>query len=169
MLSDRLYFAYGSNMSSARLRSRLPQALKIGTAELIGYELIFNKVGQDGSAKANARRTGNERDVIWGVIYELPEDGLAKLDEIEGDGYQRRTLAVYKKHQRLEVQSFIASRTDDNLLPFAWYVQHVLSGAMENNLPQRQIDFIAAVKAVADPDMLRAEKEMQLHRRLPQP
>ena len=164
MHSDRLYFASGSNMSAVRLRSRIPDAHKVGTAELIGYRLVFNKVGQDGSAKANAVRTGREEDVIWGVVYELPEDGMATLDQIEGEGYQRRTLAVYRKHQRLEVQSFIACRTDEHLLPFAWYVQHVLSGAMENNLPQRHIDFIADVKAVADTDTARAEREMQLHR-----
>ena len=47
------YFAYGSNLSLARLRERIGIALPLGVAELPDYRLVCDKRGADGSAKAN--------------------------------------------------------------------------------------------------------------------
>jgi hypothetical protein len=46
-----LYFAYGSNMKSSRIKSkkRAPSAKAIGRAKLKGKRLAFNKVSKDGS------------------------------------------------------------------------------------------------------------------------
>lgn len=49
-----LYFAYGSNMSSARLRARVPSCRPIGIAFLPGHELRFHKRSKDGSGKCDA-------------------------------------------------------------------------------------------------------------------
>ena len=43
------YFAYGSNMSIARLSERAPSAEVIGVARLRSHVLRFHKVGTDGS------------------------------------------------------------------------------------------------------------------------
>jgi hypothetical protein len=48
------YFAYGSNMSLRRLRTRVPSAVKLGNATLFGHQLKFHKRSQDGSAKCDA-------------------------------------------------------------------------------------------------------------------
>jgi hypothetical protein len=50
-----LYFAYGSNMRSARLRERVPSARYFATGKIQGYKLAFHKRSkQDGSGKADA-------------------------------------------------------------------------------------------------------------------
>ena len=36
---ETLYFAYGSNMNGARMRSRVPTARHVGTATLFGWRL----------------------------------------------------------------------------------------------------------------------------------
>src|SRR5690606_35721675 len=99
-----LYFAYGSNMSQARLSARIPSATKLIAAELMGFVLAFNKLGIDGSAKGNLLRTGDPIDSVWGVVYQIDATALPLLDSIEGDGYIRRTVAVYLDDIRLEVQ-----------------------------------------------------------------
>ena len=53
-MSD-LYFAYGSNMSSARLAARLGPTRCLGRAVLDHFALAWNKPGLDGSGKANLR------------------------------------------------------------------------------------------------------------------
>ncbi len=64
-----LYFAYGSNMTSARLRARIPSARSVGAARIDGRRLVCNKRGRDGSGKANlCASPGGE---AWGVVYEV--------------------------------------------------------------------------------------------------
>ena len=63
------YFAYGSNMSSLRLRERIPSARSLGAARLAGWRLAPNKRGRDGSGKANLVVDANS--VVWGVLYQL--------------------------------------------------------------------------------------------------
>ena len=48
-----LYFAYGSNLFSARMRERVPSAQARGPARLAGHRLTVDKPGRDGTAKAS--------------------------------------------------------------------------------------------------------------------
>ena len=49
-LNSSLYFAYGSNMLTARLHKRCPSARILGTAVAPGLVLRFWKRSKDGSA-----------------------------------------------------------------------------------------------------------------------
>ena len=51
-MSD-LYFAYGSNLKTERMKERIPSAMVKGISTLRGYQFKLNKLGKDGSAKAN--------------------------------------------------------------------------------------------------------------------
>lgn len=67
------YFAYGSNMSSVRLKERAPSSRAVGVAQLPEYVLKFHKRSKDGSGKCNALFTGVATDVVFGVVFEMPE------------------------------------------------------------------------------------------------
>jgi hypothetical protein len=75
-----LYFAYGSKMSSIRLRERMPSCRAIGTATLPGHVLRFHKRSTDKSGKCNAFATGNDDRVI-GVLFSFDPAERAKLDQ----------------------------------------------------------------------------------------
>ena len=47
------YFAYGSNMSSRRLRERMPGARAESRAILPCHRLAWHKIGKDGSGKCD--------------------------------------------------------------------------------------------------------------------
>ena len=64
------YFAYGSNMSRARLQERVPEARSLGRAQLPGFGLRWNKPGRDDSGKANI--VPAEAEIVWGVLYDFP-------------------------------------------------------------------------------------------------
>src|SRR5207247_6479737 len=67
-----LYFAYGSNMCTARLRGRDSSATPVRIGKLLNHSLRFHKRSTDGSAKCDAYYfTGKPQDVIWGVIFEI--------------------------------------------------------------------------------------------------
>ena len=48
-----LYFAYGSNMFTRRLKERTPSVAVADTGFVEGHRLAFDKVSRDGSGKAN--------------------------------------------------------------------------------------------------------------------
>ena len=56
-----LYFAYGSNMLTARLRERMPSCKPLGIAKLPGHALRFHKRSKDQSGKCNAFATDDDQ------------------------------------------------------------------------------------------------------------
>ena len=48
-----LYFAYGSNMLTERLKARVSSATPIGKANLSDHGLRFHKKSKDGSGKCD--------------------------------------------------------------------------------------------------------------------
>jgi hypothetical protein len=141
-LVDR-YFGYGSNMSSARLRERIPEARPLGAASLSGWCFSCNKRGRDGSGKANVLLAAST--VVWGVVFELPDDAWSALDGFEW-GYERTACRVEHAGATLEAQMYVALEPHDlELPPYDWYRDHMLQGAREHRLPD---DVIRALSAL---------------------
>lgn len=134
-----LYFAYGSNLSSERIRQpdRAPSARVVGTASLSAHVLAWHKRGADGSGKCTICPTGRRADGVWGVVWEIADDDVARLDAIEGPGYQRVELEVTTSNQKMSVFTYLArdSHVDPALRPADWYRALVLAGAREHGLP----------------------------------
>jgi hypothetical protein len=160
------YFAYGSNMATARLRGRMPSAMPVGVATLAGHVLRFHKRSKkDQSGKCNAFATDDDDGVVIGVLFSFDPAERGKLDAYEGagKGYDATTVTVTNhKGRRRKVLTYLASQDaiDDSLKPYSWYKDHVLAGAKEHNLPPDYVtQYIDAVEAVEDPDRERDKKE----------
>ncbi len=164
VLSAR-YFAYGSNLSVARLRARIPEARVVCVASLAGYRLAFHKRSlKDGSGKCNAFQTGDSGDCLLGVVYDIPPAAWPGLDAIEGPGYERRIVTVARPVGSLmQVQTYIGILLADGLRPMDWYKRHVLLGAREHDFPQSYLEAIAAVPEQQDADTARAAREFAVH------
>ena len=161
-----LYFSYGSNMSSRRLRKRVPSARCVTVATLVSHRLEFHKIGRDNSAKCNAHETGNQDDLVIGVVFDIHEQEKAVLDQAEGlgAGYEIKQVIIHADNG-IQIQAFTyyATLIDDDLLPYHWYKQHVAAGAMEHNLPEYYQHSIIQVVSIADPDRARATRETAIH------
>jgi hypothetical protein len=164
-----VYFAYGSNMATARLRARMPSAEPIGVAALPGHVLRFHKRSKDGSGKCDAFETGGDEDVVFGVLFKFDPAERPALDQAEaaGKGYDPVTVTVInKKGNRRKVLTYRASpeHIDDRLKPYGWYMDHVLAGAAEHGLPETYVETrFHNVEAVEDLNRERDAKERQLH------
>jgi cation transport regulator ChaC len=131
-----LYFAYGSNMCSARLRARVPSAEAIGPARLDGWRLRFNKHGRDGSAKANI--VPCPAGQVWGVLYRFPAEARGALDAAEdlGVGYEDRWLVVKTAAgPALRALTYVGIKLSGDLPVMGWYRDYCLAGAREHDLP----------------------------------
>ena len=106
-----LYYAYGSNMSTRRLLSRVPDARTLGRARLAGMRLVCNKPGRDGSGKANLVEDAGAH--VWGVLYDIHVDHWALLDRHE-PGYARETARVEtddgRAHERARLARGVRAR-----------------------------------------------------------
>src|SRR5687767_14191012 len=124
-----LIFAYGSNMCSARLRKRVPSAVARGMASLEHHQLRFHKRSKDGSAKADAFRTDDPTDRVWGVVFTIDPAEKHDLDLAEGlhGGYSEATVSVLCSENVTPVQIYLAdsSALTAELRPYSWYTRYV--------------------------------------------
>ena len=159
-------FSFGSNMSSSRLLARLPNATRIGTAILAGYELTFDMVSTDGSGKGNVRPSNDKSAQVYGVVYQLNDAEKTILDAIEGPRYDCVDIQVtLLDGQQVAAHCQIANTTDAQILPYDWYMQHVHRGALEAGVPNAYSDAIKSRPTCQDSDSARAAIEFAVHQK----
>ncbi len=159
-----LYFAYGSNLLSARLRERTPSARSLGVARLAHYELRWHKTGKDGSGKCDVVHVPGSGSEVLGVVYEIALAEKPALDQAEalGIGYAAREVAVQLDGKELRALAYVALEVDPAAVPFEWYKALVVAGAKEHGLESGYVRALESVAAQTDPDPTRAAR----HRRL---
>ena len=159
-----LYFSYGSNMSSKRLLARLPTTRFLSTGMLSNHRLVFHKRSVDGSAKCDAWHSQNSEDAVYGVIFRIDAIEKPILDGIEGTGYsQKRVTLRLNDGNSLEAFTYFAIDIEMQIKPYSWYLQHVIRGAAEHDLPDHYIDKIRTIHSVEDPDRTRHKQELSIY------
>jgi gamma-glutamylcyclotransferase (GGCT)/AIG2-like uncharacterized protein YtfP len=144
-----LYFAYGSNMSRAPMRSRCPSAREVGVATLAGHRLIITS---DGYASVVPQPGG----MVHGLLWRLAPRDVAALNTYEGVDtglYRIVTLPVRAGARQVPAMVYVA-RTRTPGLPRPGYLEAVLAAARELELPD---DYVAAL-ARWRPSGLRASR-----------
>jgi hypothetical protein len=165
MAEPQIYFAYGSNMYTPRLRYRVPNVELIGGGELHGYRLRFHKRSKDLSGKCNAEHTGVSEDRVIGVLFKVPAAQLPDLHSAEGrgNGYADDIVTVRTADgKHYSALTYLASDgyIDDTLNPYDWYWEFVDSGARQHGLPEDyRTAFITNVAHHPDPDADRDHRE----------
>lgn len=162
---SHVYFAYGSNLSTARLRRRVPSARRHRVGFVHDYDVVFTKQGQDGSAKATLTTAPGRR--AHGCVFMMDAHHKVDLDRVEGlgVGYEEHIVRVeIDDGDVVEAFTYVATSThiDDGLRPFDWYAALVEHGAREHGLPGSVTERYAAIETVADHDLARAERHWAL-------
>ena len=161
------YFAYGSNMSLPRLKGRVPSAVRIGTFTLVEHSLRFHKLSKkDGSGKCDALFTKNTEDYVAGALFEISDDEKIELDRAEGLGYgyeEKRVVVNDAQGNSLEAVTYYATKTEPSLLPYSWYLNHVIIGAVETGVSADYLDSVTAIKSMEDPDKERDARERAIY------
>ena len=83
------YAAYGSNINLKQMNYRCPNSKIVGTGYLMGWKLYFN-------IYASVEYTGNKKDVVPVLIWEIADEDWEILDRYEG----------YPKYYTLEHSAF---------------------------------------------------------------
>ena len=166
-------FSYGSNMCFTRLHSRVPSTKFVTIGKLQSYTLLLNKRSRkDHSGKANAFLTNNEADYVLGAIFEIVDNEKYLLDVAEGlhHGYDEIILPIETDGgEIINAQMYIANPAaiDNELIPFDWYLNYIITGAQDYNLQEEYIAKLQAIQTVYDTNIERREdyyRIMQQHR-----
>lgn len=154
-----LYFAYGSNMLSARLKARCPSAKVIGRATAIGHALEFTKRGKDDSGKATLVSVTGKDIQTPGVLFEVAKADLPKLDLAEGAGYgydrHDEFQVDYTDESKVAAATYLASAREAHLLPYDWYLALVIAGVDQHQLDAGHAERLRQVEYLADSDLAR--------------
>jgi cation transport regulator ChaC len=126
------YFAYGSNMDSARMSEREIIFSQRVRAILRGYKLEFNKVADRNPREGYANIVQEEEGPVEGVLYDILDSDLSNLDKYEGYPchYDRIKVTVELDDSRkIESVTYIAQpdKIGDGLKPTKGYLSHLLA------------------------------------------
>ncbi len=153
-----LYFAYGSNLLSRRLRARTASALAVGRAVLRSHALRWHMASADGSGKCDVVAVDDAHAAVHGVVYRIDMAEKHLLDRAEslGVGYDEERVTVDLAGHPETACVYRALRIDAAAVPYDWYHALVLGGAREHGLPAHYLQRLAAVSTRPDPDAQRA-------------
>lgn len=151
-------------MNINRLAQRVPSATKVTNVFLPGYKLVCNKVSKDGSVKANILKSDIPGDIVWRVLFKIDSKEKSLLDKAEGlgKGYNEDCLTFYdERNSQYVAQVYIADTNsiNNNLVPYDWYKQFIVTGAIQNQLPADYILLLQSIICISDPDEERRIKQ----------
>jgi hypothetical protein len=156
------YLAYGSNMLCARLLRRVSSARDPRVARVPGYVVRYRKLSVDRSAKCDLV-PAREPATAYGVVFRIDPDQRGALDRYErvGSGYHVAPVGVIVDEHPLTAFTYLAdaSHVVDGLLPYDWYRDLVVAGALEHGLPDAYIHEQLDVPAADDRDPERSRRE----------
>lgn len=156
-----LYFAYGSNMDKHRFLDRVGTFRSERAAVLRNHELCFNKLASGpvvGKGYANIKPSPSS--VVEGILYEIDEVGLRKLDRKESHPYDyerfERAVEIRATGEVRLAHVYIANtkKLRDRLYPSEEYLGYLRAG--ERFLTSAYLEFLASVPTL---ESLRTDKQ----------
>jgi len=145
---EQLYFSFGLNMHLGRLQQRIAASNTqvVGVAKLNNYRVAFD-LPKGKNNQTNADAVANLRpelgEVVWGVLYWLPEGQVDRLDTVESAlGYQVHVETVEASHIGALKAHFymLRGRGAVETAPSPEYQNNLLQGALEQGLPTSYIE-----------------------------
>lgn len=153
-------FQYGSNMSVTRLNS--PDRL-LGDAKVFGvaktvelFHLMFTVHSNTNDCAAADIVPSESGRNIYGVVYEVPDYLISRetaraadrksMDAVEGEGrnYIRQPIELeVADGSRLSAVTYVVKTKRHDLKTSSEYVQHILDGLKEHEMPEEYCRYVA--------------------------
>ena len=130
------YFAFGANMSSAVLRRRRIEVLSREPARLRGYRLVFDLPGLPWVEPAFANIVRHPEHEVYGVLYQLTQEQVDRVDSFEGLAYSVIEVEVEgERSGATRSRTYQTKHPAPGLRPSRRYLRILCEAAGENALP----------------------------------
>lgn len=131
MMERRPYFAYGSNLNATQMARRCPQAVPVGRARLVGWQLVMNRYGL-------ATVVPVDGSTVWGGLWLVTpncERALDAYESVDSGLYVRRTHSVVRDDlSSTDALIYLATESSPGRAS-AGYLAGIASGARNFGLP----------------------------------
>ncbi len=129
--TDIWYFAYGSNLNTGQMMTRIGEWPACKRAVAKGYRLAFNVQSRRwGGLAANLVKTNNAGDVVYGVIYRIPKEKLAVLTQYEG--VEPTDIEIEADGVREKGKAFVFTTSKEPGRPPDTYLEVMLAGLRQH-------------------------------------
>ena len=136
------YFAYGSNLDLPQMKSRCPESKLISKGSLSGYRLTFNRFssGWGGGVADVIQAQGSK---VWGLVFEISDTDLERLDRYEG--YHKDETSLYERWKTVidtpngqicDVWVYTVAEKQKFVKPTLEYLQIIKDAAKKWNFPK---------------------------------
>ena len=173
-----LIFQYGSNCDGGELNN--PKRLNRTAADrgraltVREWEIAFNKWSTDrGCAAADLVEPERQGRRIWGVLYDVSDEGLKKLkDDIEGPSYEPKGIEVINEAGETQTAITFLVKPDarrEGLWTSSDYVRHIVDGLRGHDVSEDYVWHVIGVALKTNQsaeDAEAARREMPAIRRL---
>ncbi|HZB03358.1 MAG TPA: gamma-glutamylcyclotransferase family protein [Actinomycetota bacterium] len=147
------YFAYGSNMDARTMQRSVPEASLVGPGRLEGFRLEFN-VYSDRWEGGAANLEPDEDGHLWGVVWDIPEDALERLDTFIGHPtfYRREGVSVVvPSGEPTECVTYRVAHQRGYVRPTAQYLARLRGAVRTQGLPPEALDIIESAASPPQP------------------
>lgn len=140
-MEERLYFAYGSNMSLNQMDFRCPQASVVENVRVEDYRLTFCSMNPGNGVATILPEEGSHVD---GVLWRITPECEKSLDRYEGYPrlYGKETIHVKNaegKEREVLVYTMNEPYRNSPARPSDFYLKGILEGCRENGMPTKPI------------------------------
>ena len=146
-----LYFAYGSNMISARMKQRLGWEAPRRAATLKDFQLVFDQAGFNDPSWSPANIRLEQGGLVEGMVYEVEEKDLKILD-----GYEKyyqclevRVMATQEKN--LDAVTYLSKKPHGEKPPTQEYLNFLLEG--KSFLSREYFDELSRIQVIQEDSM----------------
>ena len=146
-----LYFAYGSNMSAARMKQRLCWEASHRAATLRDFQLVFDQAGFNDPSWSPANIRSEQGGLVEGIIYEVEEKDLKILDGYE-KYYQRLEVKVMAaQEEKLDAVTYLSKKSRGEKPPTQEYLNFLLEG--KSFLSREYFDKLSRIQVIPEDSM----------------
>ena len=136
------YFAHGANLDLPQMKRRCPSSKLISKGSLSGYRLTFNRFSSGwGGGVADVIREPDSK--VWGLVFEISDSDLERLDRYEGC-YKEQT-SLYERWKAVidtpdgqvcDVWVYTVVEKQNFVQPTLEYLQIIKDAAIKWNFPK---------------------------------
>jgi hypothetical protein len=139
------FFAYGANIDPDRMATRVPEAVVVGPGHVERFGVEFTIRDREwGGGVLNARE--NPDSVLWGLLYEGPDEAFAVLDTFVGDSalMEKAEVTVVTGAGPVEAFTYRVIPIANYVRPSDRYLTHLSRAMAAQGLPPEALAAVLA-------------------------
>ena len=146
-----LYFAYGSNMTAARMKQRLGWEAPRRAASLKDFQLVFDQAGFNDPSWSPANIRSEQGGLVEGMLHKVEEKDLKILDGYEKYYQLLEVKVMAAQEEKLDAVTYLSNKSRGEKPPTQEYLNFLLEG--KSFLSREYFDELSRIQVIPEDSM----------------